>query len=303
MLLETKIPFRYIAEKIRTDFFIVLMISVGGALLVEYERPYLPELPVTIAAFLGTAISLILSFKLNQTYDRWWEARKVWGAIVNDSRSITRQLLSYTQNVDDPDGSIAKIVHQSARRQIAWCYCVGQSLRALDWRTFTVDHLEPDEIQEISRHKNPSVAILQLHARAIAQLAAKGALTDYQRIEIDNTLTRLTDWMGMAERIRNTVFPKTYRMFLKAFIYVFITVLSISLGEVEGYWEIAVTTIISTPFLLLERTSTHMQDPFSNRPTDCAVTAIARAIEINIKQLLGADDVPEPYPANSFYLM
>lgn len=303
MLLEHRIPFSYIARKIRWDFLVVLLISVSGALLVEYERPYLPELPVTIAAFLGTAISLILSFKLNQTYDRWWEARKVWGAIVNDSRSFTRQLLSFTSDHEDPDGAVAKLVHKSARRQIAWCYCLGQSLRGLDWRTFSADHLEPKELEELGRHANPSVALLQLHANSVSELAARGALTDYQRVELDKTLTRFSDWMGMAERIRNTVFPKTYRLFLKVFIYVFITVLSISLGEVEGYWEIVVTTIISTPFLLLERTSTHMQDPFANRPTDTPVTAIARTIEINILQLLGIKDVPEPYPAAAYYQM
>lgn len=303
MLLERRIPFGYIFRKIRWDFLIVLSISIGGALLVEYERPYLPELPVTIAAFLGTAISLILSFKLNQTYDRWWEARKVWGAIVNDSRSLVRQVIAYTSGSDDPDGTVARLVDKTAHRQIAWCYCLGQSLRHLDWRTHSVEHLEEEEIVELGRHDNQSVALLQLHARSLAELAELGAVTDYQRVAIDDTLTRLTDHMGKAERIRNTVFPKTYRMFLKAFIYVFITVLSISLGEVEGYWEIAVTTIISTPFLLLERTSTHMQDPFANRPTDCAVTAIARAIEINILQLLGEEEVPSPYPAAKFYLM
>jgi len=144
---------------------------------------------------------------------------------------------------------------------------------------------------------------LQLHARSLSALAARGALTDYQRVALDDTLTRLTDSMGRAERIRNTVFPKTYRMFLKAFIFVFITVLSISLGEVEGYWEIAVTTAISTPFLLLERTSKQMQDPFANRPTDTPVTAIARAIEINILQLLGNEKVPDPYPPDTYFQM
>ena len=303
MLLERKIPFGYIARKIRRDFLLVMVISVGGAVLVEYERAYLPELPVAIAAFLGTAISLILSFKLNQTYDRWWEARKIWGAIVNDSRTLVRQVLSFTSGHEDPDGELARLNEKIARRQVAWCYCLGQSLRSLDWRTHTVEHIDADEVAELERHENRPVALLQLHAQSLASLAARGAVTDYQRIAIDDTLTRLTDSMGRAERIRNTVFPKTYRMFLKAFIYVFITVLSISLGEVEGYWEIFVTTVISIPFLLLERTSRHMQDPFSNRPTDTAVTAIARAIEINILQMLGIDDVPEPYPPDSFYLM
>lgn len=303
MLLERDIPVGFVFRSVWKDFLAVLGISVGGAILVEYERAYLPDLPVAIAAFLGTAISLILSFKLNQTYDRWWEARKVWGAVVNDSRSLVRQALSFTSDVAPGDKQVGKLVRGIALRQIAWCYCLGQSLRGLDWREHTVEHLEDAEIEELERHDNRPVALLQLHARALSALAARAALTDYQRVALDDTLTRLTDSMGKAERIRKTVFPKTYRMFLKAFIYVFITVLSISLGEVEGYWEIAVTTAISTPFLLLERTSRQMQDPFSNRPTDTPVTAIARAVEINILQLLGEENVPEPYPADAFYLM
>lgn len=303
MLLERRIPLDYITASAWKDFLVVVGISVAGALLVEYERPYLPELPVAIAAFLGTAISLILSFKLNQTYDRWWEARKVWGAVVNDSRTLVRQVLSFAAVAARDDAKVADIARRMAMRQAAWCYCLGQSLRGLDWRVNTVDHLNDDEIAELERHGNRPLALLQLHARALTELAASGAVTDYQRIAIDETLARLTDWMGMAERIRNTVFPRTYRMFLKAFIYVFITVLSISLGEVEGYWEILVTTIISTPFLLLERTSTQMQDPFSNLPTDTPVTAIARTVEINILHLLDESDVPPPYPPDSFYLM
>ncbi len=303
MLLERTIPVGYVWQSARRDFLIVFGISIGGALLVEYERPWLPELPVTIAAFLGTAISLILSFKLNQTYDRWWEARKVWGAIVNDSRTLVRQALSFTSAVADAEHDVDRMVRRLARRQIAWCYCLGQSLRGQDWREHTEPYLDEADLAELDGHENRSVGLLEQHARSLSTLAARGALTDYQRVALDATLTRLTDSMGRAERIRNTVFPKTYRMFLKAFIFVFITVLSISLGEVEGYWEIVVTTAISTPFLLLERTSRQMQDPFSNRPTDTPVTAIARTIEINILQQLGNEKVPDPYPADTFFQM
>lgn len=303
MLLERQLPVGYIFRSAWRDFLIVLGISVGGAVLVEYERAYLPDLPVTIAAFLGTAISLILSFKLNQTYDRWWEARKVWGAVVNDSRSLVRQVLSFTSGAPDDDGVLTKLVHGVARRQIAWCYCLGQSLRGRDWRTYTVDHIDSGEVAVLERHDNRPVALLQLHADALSALESRGAISDYQRVALDDTLTRLTDSMGKAERIRNTVFPKTYRLFLKAFIYVFITILSVSLSEVEGYWEILVTTAISTPFLLLERTSRQMQDPFADQPTDTPVTAIARTVEINIRQLLGDKNVPDPYEADKFYLM
>ena len=76
-----------------------------------------------------------------------------------------------------------------------------------------------------------------------------------------------------------------------------------ALAEVEGFWQIAITTSISVPFFLLEKTASHMQDPFANRPTDTSVTAIARTIHINLAQLLGEEDVPAPLASQGFYIM
>jgi putative membrane protein len=85
----------------------------------------LPEMPLSIPALLGTAISILLSFKMNQSYDRWWEARKVWGAIVNDSRTFVIQLQSFLSEEDK------ETIKRIAYRQIAWCYTLGRSLRGL----------------------------------------------------------------------------------------------------------------------------------------------------------------------------
>ncbi|GAB5541555.1 MAG: bestrophin family ion channel [Sandaracinaceae bacterium] len=296
MLLETRIPLRYVLKKVRRDLVFVLLICTLVELAIHYQRAILPTIPTAIPAFLGTAISLLLSFKLNQSYDRWWEARKVWGAIVNDSRTFVRQLLSF-------GGQHPDTVRTLGRRQIAWCYALGQSLRGLDWKVGAAELLDEDEIQQTSGHANKPLFLLQLHARDVTALADAGQLTDYQRIALDDTLTRLTDSMGKAERIRGTVFPRTYRAFLHAFIYLFITALSIALAEVEGFWQIAITTSISVPFFLLEKTASHMQDPFANRPTDTSVTAIARTIHINLAQLLGEEDVPAPLASQGFYIM
>lgn len=107
--------------------------------------------------------------------------------------------------------------------------------------------------------------------------------------------------MGMAERIKSTVFPQTYRLFLHFFIYMFVVILSIALTDINSFFEIPLLLVISSMFFLLEKSATHLQDPFSNEPTDTAMTTIATNIEINIKQLLGDTDVPEPLKAQSFY--
>lgn len=297
MLIETRIPLRYIARKVRTDFFYVLVIACVVDLISHFQRERLPPIPTPLPAFLGTAISLLLSFKLNQSYDRWWEARKIWGGIVNDSRTLLRQVLSFNEGD-------ANATRRIGHRQIAWCYALGQSLRGLDWKTGAAGLLTPDDIAEAERHSNKPVALMQLHARDVSALARAGQITDYQRVAIDDTLTRLTDSMGRAERIRSTVFPRTYRIFLHAAIYLFITFLSLALADVKGPWQIIITVVISLPFFLLEKTATHMQDPFANRPTDTAMTAVARTIEINLRQMLGEADVPKPLePIDGFYLM
>lgn len=121
----------------------------------------------------------------------------------------------------------------------------------------------------------------------------------YQQLLPDMALTIP---QGKAERIKTTVFPVSYRIFLHSIIYLFVVTLSIALNDVAGIFEIPLLLVISLAFFLLEKSATHMQDPFENRPTDTAVTAIARNIEINIKQLIKEPEIPEPLKPESFYL-
>ena len=297
MLLENKIPPTYILNKVKYDMVSVVVVSVSVHLLTTYYQDFLPDMPPTIPGFIGTAISILLSFKISQSYDRWWEARKVWGSIVNDSRSLVLQLQSLAA-----DGSQA-VVRQMGLRQIAWCYCLGQSLRGLAPTDNLAGLISADALQEISGHKNKPLALLGLHARDLKELRQAQQLDLFSHIQLDNTLVRLCDAQGKAERIKSTVFPVTYRIFLHAIIYLFVVTLSLSLKDVPFRFELPLLLTISCAFFLLEKSATHMQDPFENRPTDCAITAIATTIEINLKQLLGETDVPDPQQPEVFYLL
>lgn len=109
--------------------------------------------------------------------------------------------------------------------------------------------------------------------------------------------------MGKAERIKNTAFPKTYRLTLHLFIYIFLIALSFALTEMHNLLEIPFMIFISIPFFLLEKIAFNIQDPFENRATDTDMTNISRTIEINIKQQLDAENVPEPLTTNKFYIL
>ena len=295
MLLNKRIPISYILNKVKYDLIIVLSVSLSALFVTNRYQELLPEMPLTIPAFIGTAISILLSFKLSQSYDRWWEARKVWGAIVNDSRSLVIQLQSLTSKGNDE--KIKKI----AFRQIAWCYSLGQSLRELNPTDNLDEFISEEDLKEIKKHNNKPLALLQLNASDIKQLKETNQLDIFSQLQLDNTLVRLCDSQGKSERIKTTVFPVTYRLFLHAIIYLFVVTLAIAL-RVDGLFEIPLLVAISSAFFLLEKTATHMQDPFENRPTDTAMTAIAKTIEINIKQLLKETEVPKPHQQDKFHL-
>ncbi|MFH6991637.1 bestrophin family protein [Flavobacterium sp. FlaQc-48] len=296
MLINTKIPVSYLFNKVKYEIFYVLIIGTLVHYVTTQFENIIPVMPITVPAFIGTAISVILSFKLSQSYDRWWEARKIWGSIVNDSRSFVLQLQSFVARENQDE------VKEIAFRHIAWCYSLGQSLRGLDPVENLTNLISKEDLEEIEKQSNKPLALLQLNTLQILELKEKRAISIFSQIQINNTLVNFSNAMGMAERIKNTVFPVTYRIFLHFFIYIFIVTLSIALRDIKSYFEIPLLLTISTMFFLLERSATHMQDPFRNRPTDTPMTAIARTIEINIKELLKESDVPKPQQPEKFYL-
>jgi putative membrane protein len=297
MLLEKRLPLSYIIKNIQMDMLYVILLGVVVHYLTTYFAPVLPDMPLTVPAFLGTAISILLSFKMSQSYDRWWEARKIWGAIVNDSRSFVIQLQSFIGA--DQERLIKKI----AFRQIGWCYTLGQSLRGKDPLSLSESYFTDEDLMEIKKHNNKSLAILQLNAYNFTELRTENKIDILSHIQLDNTLTRLCDSMGKAERIKGTVFPTTYRFYLTCSIYLFVIILSVALKNVSIYFEMPLLIVVSMVFFLLEKSATYLQDPFNENPTSTSVTSIARNIEINIKQMLHENEIPKPLHSDSFYIL
>lgn len=303
MLIEARIPFGYIFNQIKWDVARVVLFSLVFVVLKTYVAEYLPPVPVQLPTIMGSFISLLLAFSVNQSYDRWWEARKIWGAIVNDSRSFVLQLRQFVDPQQLPAGEAARLLRRLTHRQIAWCYSLGNSLRGLD-ALAGIEPLVGSEIMPfLAEQRNKPLALMQLHADDLATLTRGGAINTFQQVQLDSTLVRFVASMGQAERIKSTVFPVTYRLFIHLFIYLFLIILSLGLVEEVGLMEIPALTVVASAFFLLEKTARYMQDPFSNKPTDTAMSAIARTIDINLRQLLHEQEVPEPRKAEEFYLM
>lgn len=301
-MLIARVSLRYAFNNVKADVLRVLLFSLGFHVLKVLISEALPEIPVALPALLGTSISLLLAFNLNQSYERWWEARKVWGSIVNDSRSLVLQIAGFT--VDRNDVPAAAVLERVAFRQIAFVHALGESLRGKPPLTEEQTRLlTGEDARRIEALTNKPLGLLMCHQTELRTLRLNGQLDEFQQIQVDSTLVRLCDATGRAERIKSTVFPVTYRLFVHYFIYLFLIVLSLVLVRTLGFYEVPILVLVASTYFLLERTALHMQDPFSDRPTDTPVTAIARTIEINLRQLIGNDDVPTPLPPTGFYLM
>jgi putative membrane protein len=304
MLLKTKIPLGYVFGKIKLE---VLSVFVYASLIAIEDKcfHYINiSLPISVPMVLGTVLSLLLAFKSNQAYDRWWEARIAWGAIVNDSRTLTRQVLCFTQ-APYSSGEARAWVQQFTNRQIAWCYGLGMSLR----NKMNVDkirkYLSDEDIAFIFQHDNLPNALLELHAQDLRYALNEGWINQYQQVELEGTLTRLTDSMGRCERIKNTVFPVTYTLYTHFALFFFVMLLPFALIEILGILEVLVVLAISSAFFLIEKMAIHLQDPFEGKPTDTPVTAIARTIEVNLKQMIGDKNIPKELAMlqNTYYVM
>lgn len=309
MLLKKNVPLTYIFGKITNELILVTAYAVGIVILYENFHFTRISIPIAVPALLGTVISLLLAFRSNQAYDRWWEARVLWGAIVNDSRSLTRQVLYL---IDDPyySGEIQLFKERFVRRQIAWSYALSQSLRGTSPLLGLDRLMTAEDLDFIGRYKNVPMAILELHARDLRKALKQGWINQFQQVQMDTTLSNLCDRMGGSERIKNTVFPVTYSKYINMTINLFILMLPFGLIEFFGYIEIPVVIAIAASFLLIEKMAIHLQDPFENNPTDTPTTTISRTIERDLSQMLNDTRYKEDqaamepvYNAKTYYIL
>lgn len=247
--------------------------------------------PIAIVTVLGTVIGLVLAFRTNSSYSRWWEARIIWGSIVNDSRTWTRQLLEFSDIENDQD-ELSATIRRMSLRQAAWCYALSRNLRGQD-PTKDLSGLAGDgEMESFRSSQNIPNEILLRQARELRALSSGGHIELYQFVELERTLTRLTNSMGGCERIKNTPFPQTYSRMVHGLIYLFALFLPFGLFSVPSVGLVLTALSLSFGFLLIEKVAIYLQDPFSNRPSDTPMLALSRTIEINIKQMLGDTTVP-----------
>lgn len=295
MLVNKKISVLYFIRLIKWDIITIGIYAIVAGTLDHYGFFEQIKIPLALSAFVGTTLSLLLAFRTSQSYERWWEARVVWGAIVNDSRTFTRQLMLFLPKTTDGTMVLESFVH----RQVIWCFTLSESLRKVVPSKKVADYF----LKHNLKSENRANQLLTLHTVELASAGERFELDANKLVQIDSTIARLCDSMGKCERIKNTVFPRSYSVLIHFLIYVLMTIMPFGLEDETPVVEILLTFLVPILFIMIERTAIIMQDPFENVPTDTPMTTLSMTIERNLMEMIEHIPVEQQHAEITYYIM
>ena len=280
------------------------MVAVTTAVTFVYVelRPEKAVPAATLVSGFITAISFFVAFFSTQAYDRWWEARKIWGTYVNDSRSFARMALNFfSQSEQQPQ--VAAIGKRLVCRHIAHLYAIKERLRQESTKEYLA-YLSDEEGQRASAASSVANSILGLQGEEIVAAERDGHIDGFKQAQLNDMFSRFSTSMGMAERIKTTVFPAYYAAIVRVAVWVLIFVFPIVLSGQIGYWAILFASLLGMIVLMIFEVGESLLRPFEGAPADTPMSSIIRTIEINLLEELGESDIPEPVEAvDGQYLM
>ncbi|KAA9338593.1 hypothetical protein F0P96_07130 [Hymenobacter busanensis] len=285
---------------------VVCALFAGG-----FTQLSIPWQPV---ATLGTAVAFYIGFKNNGSYDRFWEGRQIWGGIVNASRTWAIQMLEYvTSRVDAPELTNIRPAATAAElterhrvllyRHIAWCNALRLELRRQRderWADEVAPFLSEEESEFMRHRANPPTHLLRRQAAELRILREeRGLLNDFQHVGTMQTLDQLFVLQGGCERIKNTPFPRQFAFYSFVFVCLFALLLPLgllrefdSLGHYMVWLTVPFATLVAWVFNTIESVGHTSENPFEYQMNDVPMTALCRAVEIDLREMLGETELP-----------
>ncbi|MCU7614464.1 hypothetical protein N0B16_08430 [Chryseobacterium sp. GMJ5] len=230
-----------------------------------------------IHSLLSFVLSLLLVFRTNSAYDRWWEGRKLWGKLVNDTRNFAIKINAILEN-DKADAQ------QIARYLKFFPHFLAKHL-SRDSTRLALDE-DYSDLENALKHHGPSEIIIFL-THKLNHLKKEGKISDLEMIYLDTQLSGFLDVCGGCERIKNTPIPYSYSSFVKKFIILYVLALPIAYVINIGLFMIPLTVFVYYVLMSLELIAEEIEDPFNNDENDIPMETIAQNIEKNVHQIMG----------------
>lgn len=314
-------------------FLWLIPYALSIAILYQYtplREFHIPLLPLSI---IGTAVAFYVGFKNNQAYDRLWEARMIWGGIVNSSRTWGSNVKAFVvDQVSETNDDLLQIKKAMIYRHIAWLYKLRrQMLVPTSWEHLSLGglygrdardkmehsgiglygediteieikkYLSDTEYKALGSFKNAAAQMIDLQSQELARVRKNGHLGHFEHIALQSILNDLYDHQGKAERIKRTPFPRQFASF--GFIMVCLFIIMLPFGFFSefakmgtyGIWlAVPFIVVISWVYVVMELVGDYSENPFEGLSNDVPMLSICRNIEIDLLQQLGETELPPP---------
>lgn len=275
----------------------MLFVALLGAAVAAahfYYPSIFPNFTLAPLALLGVALSLFLGFRNNASYDRWWEARKLWGQLIVDSRSLTRQILSY---IDGHSELGAVTQKRMIYLIIAFTHVLRHQLRESEPWQDVEKYLTAEDIETLRHSQNHADTLLRLLGRELGYCRHNGLLSDLLVQNLDERITSMANIQAGCERIKNTPLPFAYRLLVHRTAYLYCFILPFGIAASMGFLTPLFCAIVAYTFFGLDALSEELEEPFGVSANDLALTSMSRTIEIDLLDSLAETELPAPITA------
>ncbi len=323
----------------RRDIWLLLLLATIPTLLYEllqWKWLSIPWLPI---ALIGTAVAFLVGFKNNATYDRLWEARQIWGAIVNSSRTWGIMVKDFVTNQHAnsslTENELQQIHTQLIYRHVAWLTALRFQLReARNWENLVKSYnaeyrnhysipehenkledelspfLSPEEKAYILSKKNRATQIISLQSKALKELWEQGLIDNFRHMEMENLLKDFYEQQGKCERIKNFPYPRQFATVNLFFVWLFIILVPFGmlqefekLGDNMVWLTIPFSVLVTWVFQTMEKIGEATENPFEGTANDIPMASLSRTIEIDLREMLDEQQLPEAIkPVNNILM-
>lgn len=273
-------------DTLRTLGRLILLVSAYAVVVVLLElhvmhiaQTSLLKNVYLLNTILALVVSLLLVFRTNTAYDRWWEGRKLWGALVNNSRNLALKMNALLPEEDADSREFFRTTIPFYARALK-DHLMNESTR------YKLDSLPHPELQNVDEDKHVPNQVAGLIYDKVVSLHREGVLSAEQMLFVNPELISFTDICGACERIKNTPIPYSYSSFIKKFIFIYILTLPIGYVFQLGYYVVPVTAIIFYVFASLELIAEEIEDPFGDDENDLPMEKISENIQKHVAEII-----------------
>ena len=277
----TLIFHRYSRKTFRKTLPNMLSIALYSSIFSYLSEKYLTHIFAIgpeVHSLLGIVLGLFLVFRTNTAYDKWWEGRKIWGALVNDSRNLALKLNAFLKKEDE-----------SSRNDFATLiasYVTAMKDHLRDDVQLDSTALNEDDKTAADKWKHKPNYIASRIYKLINELYTRKEITGDQLFILDKEVKGFTDHIGACERIKNTPIPYSYSMYIKKFIFIYAVTLPLGLVSTFHYWTVAVTVFVFYFLVTIELIAEEIEEPFGHDENDLPTDDLSEKIGENVREIL-----------------